>query len=78
MLFNSLEFAAFFVVIYVLYLATMRRVRAQNLLLLAGSYFFYGCWDWRFLGLIALSTTVDFLVALVLDRRRGGPEGPLY
>lgn len=37
--------------------------RAQNVLLLVGSYFFYGCWDWRFLGLILLSTLVDFQVA---------------
>jgi D-alanyl-lipoteichoic acid acyltransferase DltB (MBOAT superfamily) len=69
MLFNSLEFAAFFVVVYALYLATLRRVRAQNLLLLAGSYFFYACWDWRFLGLIWLSTAIDYAVGRALDRR---------
>lgn len=37
--------------------------RAQNILLLAASYLFYGWWDWRFLGLMVASTTVDFLVA---------------
>ncbi|MGA8594807.1 MAG: MBOAT family O-acyltransferase [Bryobacteraceae bacterium] len=34
--------------------------RSQNRFLLAASYFFYGWWDWRFLGLMIVSTTVDF------------------
>ena len=34
--------------------------RPQNLMLLAASYFFYGWWDWRFLGLILISTVVDY------------------
>ena len=38
--------------------------RAQNLLLLAASYLFYGWWDWRFLGLIWLSTAVDYTCGL--------------
>jgi D-alanyl-lipoteichoic acid acyltransferase DltB (MBOAT superfamily) len=61
MLFNSLDFAVFFAVVYGLYLLLPHR--GQNVLLLIASYFFYGCWDYRFLSLIALSTTVDFLVA---------------
>lgn len=36
--------------------------RQQNYFLLAASYFFYGWWDWRFLGLMAFSTCIDFLV----------------
>lgn len=39
------------------------RHRGQNILLLAGSYFFYGWWDWRFLALMAGSTLADFLFA---------------
>jgi D-alanyl-lipoteichoic acid acyltransferase DltB (MBOAT superfamily) len=39
------------------------RWRAQNVLLLVASYIFYGWWDPRFLGLIALSTLVDFFCA---------------
>lgn len=61
MLFNSLDFAVFFAVVFATYLALPHR--GQNLLLLVASYFFYGCWDYRFLSLIALSTTVDFFVA---------------
>ena len=37
--------------------------RRQNVFLLIASYFFYGWWDWRFLALMAGSTTIDFLIA---------------
>jgi D-alanyl-lipoteichoic acid acyltransferase DltB (MBOAT superfamily) len=73
MVFNSFEFAVFFVAVFALYLLTMRRVRVQNAILLAASYVFYGWWDWRFLGLLAFSTFVDFALALLMDR--GGPDG---
>ena len=39
----------------------------QNLLLLVASYVFYGWWDWRFLGLIALSTLVDYFVGIRIE-----------
>jgi D-alanyl-lipoteichoic acid acyltransferase DltB (MBOAT superfamily) len=66
MLFNSLDFALFFLVVFAVYAALP--ARGQNRLLLVASYFFYGCWDWRFLSLIALSTAVDFAVARGIDR----------
>ncbi len=73
MLFNSLAFAIFLPVVYVLYWALgPRRIRAQNGLLLIASYVFYGWWDWRFLGLIVLSSLVDYLVGLRLDRTPAG------
>ena len=62
MLFNTWSFAALFLAVAGLCFA-MRRARSQNLLLLVASYAFYAAWDWRFLGLIWLSTAVDFLVA---------------
>lgn len=58
MLFNSLDFFLFFFIVYLLYLIIP--FRSQNLLLLGASYFFYGCWDVRFLFLITFSTAVDF------------------
>ncbi len=66
MLFNSYAFWMFYAVVAAVYFRVGHR--AQNRLLLAASYFFYGCWDWRFLGLIVVSTLVDFWVALELDR----------
>lgn len=60
MLFNTLDFALFLAVVLVFYHALSRRW--QNLFLLGASYFFYASWDWRFLGLLVLSTLVDFVV----------------
>jgi len=70
MVFNTFVFASFFCIVYLLYLATMRRLRLQNAMLLAASCLFYGWWDWRFLGLLLLTVVVDFLCAATLDRRR--------
>jgi len=63
MLFNSLTFGVFFALLLPAYFALRDRLRAQNALLLVASYLFYGWWDWRFLGLVAASTGVDFLAA---------------
>jgi len=62
LLFNSLEFILFFIVVYGLYIVL--RHRYQNVLLLIASYFFYGWWDWRFLSLIAASTVIDYTCGL--------------
>lgn len=68
MTFNSAEFLVFLPVILGLYWMLRRSLTSQNLLLLIASYVFYGWWDARFLGLIALSTLADFLIAKWLDR----------
>ena len=68
MLFNSPEFLLFLPIVFGLYwFVTQRSLKAQNLLLLVASYVFYGWWDWRFLGLIALSTLVDFFVGIRIE-----------
>ena len=68
MLFNSLAFFAFLAVVYPVY--RWLSWRGQNRWLLAASYFFYGAWDWRFLGLIFVSTLLDYVVALSLAASR--------
>lgn len=61
MLFNSLNFALFLPVVFVLYwFVTNKSLKLQNLLLLVSSYFFYACWDYRFLFLLIFSTGLDF------------------
>ena len=40
--------------------------RARKIWLLVASYYFYACWDWRFLGLIAASTAIDYLAGLAM------------
>ncbi len=66
MVFNSLVFLVFFLVVYGLYRALPHR--GQNVLLLISSYFFYGWWDWRFLSLIFFSTLVDYWAGLAIHR----------
>jgi D-alanyl-lipoteichoic acid acyltransferase DltB (MBOAT superfamily) len=66
MVFTSLHFVAFFVVVYALYRVLPHR--AQNVMLLGASYYFYGSWDWRFLSLLIGSTVVDYLVSRYLGR----------
>ena len=71
MLFNSPEFLVFLAIVFGLYwFVTQRNLKAQNALLLLASYVFYGWWDWRFLGLIVLSTLIDFTVGLRIAAAR--------
>jgi D-alanyl-lipoteichoic acid acyltransferase DltB (MBOAT superfamily) len=66
MVFNSLHFAWFFLVVYALY--RLLPHRGQNWLLLVASYYFYAAWDYRFVALLAASTLVDYTCGLVLGR----------
>ena len=57
MLFNSIEFAIFLPIVFLLYWFVFnKKVKTQNLFILAVSYLFYGWWDWRFLLLIAFTS----------------------
>jgi D-alanyl-lipoteichoic acid acyltransferase DltB (MBOAT superfamily) len=61
MLFNSIGFAIFLPIVFFLYwFASKDNLKHQNLLLIIASYFFYACWDWRFLFLLIFSTLLDF------------------
>ncbi len=64
MLFNTTTFAIFLVVAFGAHWRA--RPRYRNAVLLVASYFFYGWWDWRFLGLLALSTATDYTIGLRL------------
>jgi alginate O-acetyltransferase complex protein AlgI len=68
MLFNSTQFLLFFAVFYCIYLIVRRHVKLRNIVLLIGSYVFYGTWNWHFLGLIIFSTLVDYNVGKRLAR----------
>ncbi|MDA9551193.1 MBOAT family protein [Flavobacteriaceae bacterium] len=69
MLFNSLAFAFFLPIVFMLYWSFSKsKLKIQNLLLLAASYVFYGWWDWRFLSLIMVSTIVDYFVGLIISQ----------
>jgi D-alanyl-lipoteichoic acid acyltransferase DltB (MBOAT superfamily) len=65
MLFNSFHFAFFLPAVFFLYwFVTNKSLKWQNLLLLACSYFFYACWDWRFLFLLMFSTLLDYYTGI--------------
>lgn len=68
MLFNSIEFAIFLPIVFGLYWAFHKYHRIQLWILLGASYLFYGWWDWRFLGLIALSSLIDFIIGIKLGK----------
>jgi len=63
MLFNSIDFAIFLPLVFILYwFVTDKNLKLQNFLIVAASYLFYGWWAWRFLSLILFSTIVDYTV----------------
>lgn len=69
MLFNSIEFAIFLPLVFLLYWFVFKRsVRWQNLFIVAVSYMFYGWWDWRFLFLIAFTSLCSWGSGLLIKR----------
>ena len=69
MLFNSIDFAIFLPIVFILYwFITNKNLKLQNALIVLASYYFYGSWDWRFLSLILFSTFVDFAVGVQLGK----------
>ena len=69
MFFNSIDFAIFLPIVFILYwLVFNKNLKVQNSLIVVASYVFYGWWDWRFLGLILFSTIVDYSVGIALSK----------
>ncbi|MFV8224387.1 MBOAT family O-acyltransferase [Christiangramia aquimixticola] len=69
MLFNSLEFAIFLPIVFILYFYfTSHNLRLQNFLIIVASYVFYGWWDYRFLSLIIFSTIIDYSIGILLSK----------
>jgi D-alanyl-lipoteichoic acid acyltransferase DltB (MBOAT superfamily) len=65
MLFNSVNFALFLPIVFILYWFGARgNLRLQNIVLLFSSYFFYACWDWRFLFLLIFSISLDYFTGI--------------
>ena len=63
MLFNSIDFAIFLPLVFLLYwFVVQKNLKLQNALIVVASYVFYGWWDWRFLSLILFSTIIDYIV----------------
>jgi alginate O-acetyltransferase complex protein AlgI len=68
MLFNTLNFSFFLPVTFILYWSVSKKsLNIQNLIVLSASYFFYACWDWRFLFLLIFSTFLDYFSGIKIE-----------
>ncbi len=73
MLFNSIGFALFLPLVFAAYwLLSKKNPSYQNVLLLVCSYFFYACWDWRFLFLLIFSTGLDYFTGIKMHEANKG------
>ena len=71
MLFNSVSFAIFLPIVFALYwFAANRNFKWQNILLLVSSYYFYACWDYRFLFLLIFSTLLDYFTGIKMHEAK--------
>ena len=65
MLFNSVTFVVFYVIVFALYWL-LRARGPQNVLLLGASWVFYGAWSWKFLLLLIASSVLDYFCGLLI------------
>ncbi len=68
MVFNSIVFLIFILIFFPTY--WLLKGRARMWLCLVASYIFYGWWDWHFLGLVAFTTTLDYLLGVGIEEGR--------
>ncbi|OXA71487.1 membrane-bound O-acyltransferase family protein [Flavobacterium aquidurense] len=69
MFFNSLAFAVFLPIVFFLYWFVFNKTKSiQNALLIVASYYFYSCWDWRFLFLLVFSTFLDYYTGIQIEK----------
>lgn len=69
MLFNSLSFAIFFPIVFILYwFVFKKKLKWQNIMLLVASFYFYACWDFRFLFLLMFSILLDYFSAIQIEK----------
>ena len=64
--FNSLSFAIFCPIVFVLYWAV--KDRYKWIILLASSYYFYMCWNVKYIVLIFGTTLISYICALLLEK----------
>src|ERR1035437_9410347 len=74
MLFPTISFAIFFLIVFNGHWLLMRRNTAWKVFILAASWFYYAYWDWRFLGLLILYTVVNYYLALASYRSGTPPK----
>ena len=79
MFFNSINFAIFFPIVFIIYWSLKNKpLIYQNIFILISSYIFYAWWDWRFLSLIVLSTIVDYFVGIKMSNSNSNQKKKNY
>jgi alginate O-acetyltransferase complex protein AlgI len=79
MFFNSVNFAIFLPIVFLLYwFVTSKSLKFQNVLLLISSYFFYACWDWRFLFLLMFSTILDYYTGIKMSEAQSQSKKKIW
>ncbi len=71
MLFPTITFAIFFLVVYVFNWLLMPRLRLWKWFIIGASYLFYGWWDWRLVFLLVAATLANQALGVQVQRARG-------
>jgi alginate O-acetyltransferase complex protein AlgI len=73
MFFNSLTFAIFLPLVFILYWFVFSKTKStQNAFLVVVSYYFYSCWDFRFLFLLLFSTVLCYYTGIQIEKNTQG------
>lgn len=79
MLFNSFSFLIFLPIVFILYWFVFhKRFQYQNMLLLFASFYFYACWDWRFMFLLLFSILLDYVSGIKIENSSGKREAKIW
>jgi alginate O-acetyltransferase complex protein AlgI len=79
MLFNSIGFAIFLPIVFILYwYVTGKNLIIQNTFFLFASYFFYARWDWRFLFLLVIISVCNYFIGIRIDNSVTGRKRKIW
>lgn len=79
MLFNSIGFLIFLPIVFCLYWFVFnKKFQEQNRLLLLASFYFYACWDWRFLFLLMFSIGLDYVSGIKIENSKTNREAKFW
>lgn len=79
MLFNSIGFLIFLPIVFCLYWFVFnKKFQQQNRLLLLASFYFYACWDWRFLFLLMFSIGLDYFSGIKIENSKNKNEAKFW
>ena len=74
MVFNSIDFLLFFVIVLAIYYV-IPFIKLQKYFLLLSSYYFYACWEPVFLLILLTDTLIIYVAARKIDKYRAAKSG---